>query len=59
MLLMAMAAGTGLLLYKFFKLSEGSLLNVCLDMGMCICEHLLKMCPTLLLTYTKATNHWV
>lgn len=54
---MAMAAGTGLLLYKFFKLSEGSLLNVCLDMGMCICEHLLKMCPTLLLTYTKATNH--
>lgn len=41
MLLMAMAAGTGLLLYKFFKLSEGLLSNVCLGMGMCICERFL------------------
>ncbi len=54
-----MAAGTGRLLYKFFKLSEGSLSNVCLGMGIRICEHLLKMYPALLLTYTKATNHWV
>ena len=57
MLLMAMAAGTGLLLRKFFKLSEGSLSNVCLGMDMCVCERLLEMCPALYLTSTKATNH--
>ncbi len=55
---MAMAARTAPLLYKFFKLSEGSLLNMYLGMAMCIYEHLLKMCPALLLTY-KATNHCV
>lgn len=57
MLLMAMATGTGLLPSTFFKLSEGSLSNVCLGMDMCICERLLEMCPALLLTYTNGTNH--
>lgn len=57
MLLMAMAAGTGLMLYRFFKLSEGSLSNLCLGVDICIFEHLLKMRPALLLIYTKATKH--
>lgn len=57
MLLMALAAGTALMLYRFFKLSEGSLSKWCGGPDICISEYLLHKCPPLFVTPTSATKH--
>lgn len=52
--MLLMAAATALMLYRFFKLSEGSLWKLCWGADICISEYLL--CPTLLLTLTSAAE---
>lgn len=55
-LLMARAGGTALMLYRFFKLSEGSLWKLCWATDICISEYLLHKCPSLLLTLARAAE---
>lgn len=57
MILMAQAAGAAPTLYRFFKLSEGSLSEWCRRPDICISKYLLHKCPTLFLTPASAAEH--